>query len=93
MLGTSLTVKGQVTIPKEVRDALGIGQGDRVYFVADGDRAIMVPVKGDFWSLRGALKKYARGKRFNWKAIKEQMKRGRAERQMRILAESKGGKG
>jgi len=29
--------KGQVTIPKDVRIALGIGTGDRVTFVVDGN--------------------------------------------------------
>ncbi len=28
--------KGQVTIPKDVRAALGIGTGDRVTFIVDG---------------------------------------------------------
>jgi antitoxin PrlF len=31
----TLTSKGQITIPKEVREALGIGTGDRVEFVAE----------------------------------------------------------
>jgi len=36
MYGTStLTVKGQVTIPQEMRLLLGIQRGDKVYFEAD----------------------------------------------------------
>ncbi len=35
---TSVTSKGQVTIPKEVRQRLGIRQGSRVAFVLVGDR-------------------------------------------------------
>lgn len=31
-----LTVKGQVTIPKDVRDALGLRPGDLVAFTSDG---------------------------------------------------------
>lgn len=80
MLGTSVTWKGQVTVPKEVRVALGIEAGDKVYFIADGDRAIMLPLKGDFWALRGSLKKYATGRRFDWKAIRRQVGRSRVER-------------
>jgi AbrB family looped-hinge helix DNA binding protein len=39
-IGT-LTSKGQVTVPKDVRDALGAGEGDRLVFELDGDRAIV----------------------------------------------------
>ena len=35
MTAATITSKGQITIPKEVRDALGVGVGDRVEFVAE----------------------------------------------------------
>ena len=35
---TSVTSKGQVTIPKEIRRQLGIRQGSRIEFVMAGDR-------------------------------------------------------
>ena len=34
--------KGQVTIPKKVRDILGIKTGDRVTFIIDGSSARLV---------------------------------------------------
>jgi antitoxin PrlF len=36
-----VTSKGQVTIPKVVRDALGIKAGDEVIFRVEGDRAVL----------------------------------------------------
>lgn len=36
-----LTTKGQVTIPKDVRDHLGLEPGSDVWFEIDGDRAIV----------------------------------------------------
>lgn len=36
-----LTSKGQVTIPREVRDATGIGPGTEVQFSVDGDAVVM----------------------------------------------------
>ena len=34
--------KGQVTIPKDVRDILGISNGDRVSFIVEGDTVRIV---------------------------------------------------
>jgi len=54
---SKVTSKGQVTIPKEIRDHLGLKTGDRLDFVRD--RAGRVSVKAintDFRSLRGILK-------------------------------------
>jgi len=36
--------KGQVTIPKAVRQALGIQERDRVLFLIEGERAILIPL-------------------------------------------------
>ena len=42
---SNLTTKCQVTIPKEIRDALGLGAGDAVEFELDGTgRATIAPV-------------------------------------------------
>jgi AbrB family looped-hinge helix DNA binding protein len=38
---TTITSKGQVTIPKEVRDKLGLTPSDRVEFEVQGDVAVM----------------------------------------------------
>jgi antitoxin PrlF len=41
-----LSSKGQVTVPKEVRDALGLKAGDSVSFmVMDGGQALLKPAK------------------------------------------------
>lgn len=37
MQSAVVTRKGQVTIPAEVRRALGLKRGDRVVFIQDGD--------------------------------------------------------
>jgi AbrB family looped-hinge helix DNA binding protein len=34
--------KGQVTLPKEVRDLLKVGEGDRVMFICEDDRAVIM---------------------------------------------------
>ena len=47
-MATSMTSKGQVTIPKAVRDYLGLGPGSRVSFerMPDG-RVELVPERGE----------------------------------------------
>jgi len=42
IIGTSsISEKGQITIPKEIRDKLGIIQGDRLVFDLEGDMIII----------------------------------------------------
>jgi antitoxin PrlF len=36
-----ITSKGQITLPKGVRDALGVTAGDRIIFDVEGERAII----------------------------------------------------
>jgi antitoxin PrlF len=36
-----VTSKGQVTVPKAVREALGISEGDEVVFRVEGHRAVL----------------------------------------------------
>jgi AbrB family looped-hinge helix DNA binding protein len=57
----TLTSKGQVTIPKEVRDALHLRTGDRLDFVVQTDGTVRVlPIKGSVKSLKGILPRPAR---------------------------------
>ena len=45
MVTATLTSKGQITIPKAVRDSLHLHTGDRVAFVVHGDtEALLTPV-------------------------------------------------
>ncbi len=51
-----VTRKGQITIPKDVRDALGINRSDYVVVVVDGDKAILSPIhEGKLSDLKGRL--------------------------------------
>ena len=34
--------KGQITLPKDIRDTLRVGAGDRVTLISEGDRVVMM---------------------------------------------------
>ncbi len=41
----TLTSKGQVTIPKKIREALGVEAGDRVDFTLEADGSVRMAVR------------------------------------------------
>lgn len=57
----TLTSKSQLTLPKAVRDALGVGPGDTLRFVPSLNGFRIVAMKGDITRLRGVLKGRRRG--------------------------------
>lgn len=54
MLQSTLTSKGQTTLPKPVRDALGLAAGDKIRFLVVGDEVRILPVR-KLASLEGML--------------------------------------
>jgi AbrB family looped-hinge helix DNA binding protein len=61
MSTATLTSKGQITVPKEVREQLNLSTGDRVRFLSDGEgRVVMVPATISITELRGCLPAPAR---------------------------------
>ena len=57
----TITSKGQITIPKEVREALGVSTGDRVEFVAEEKGTYkVVAATRDVKHLKGLVPKPAK---------------------------------
>lgn len=58
---TRLTSKSQTTLPKPVREALGVGPGDRVAFVVQGGQAVVTkaPSEEDIAWMRLADESFA----------------------------------
>lgn len=57
----TLTSKGQITIPQEVRQRLGLKQGDQVVFVTENGLTVMKPARGEanpFVKYAGALENF-----------------------------------
>lgn len=53
-VSASLTSKGQITVPKAVRDALGLRPGDRVVFRVEERRAVLAKTPA-FIDLAGSV--------------------------------------
>lgn len=61
MSAATVTSKGQITIPAEVRKALGIETGDRVEFIeVDKGRFELVPATNSVKALKGMFGKPAK---------------------------------
>ena len=50
---TKISSKGQITIPKEIRDELNLKIGDKVILEAAGGQAILKPVEKPSESMKG----------------------------------------
>lgn len=55
----TMTSKGQLTIPKQVRDRLGLHAGDRIEFVEEGDVVMLRKRTFSLDDLGGMLSQYA----------------------------------
>lgn len=51
----TLTRRGQTTIPKSIRDALGLQPGDRVEFTLEGGQVVLRRADADLTALDGML--------------------------------------
>jgi antitoxin PrlF len=74
-----ITSKGQVTVPKAVRDALGIKSGDQVVFRVEGNRAVLARTP-DFLSLAGTVSAPAAKRNAAWADVLRETRSARANK-------------
>lgn len=53
---STITSKGQTTVPKEVRDALDVGPGDKITWEVSGGRVSVSTERPAFWRWEGFIK-------------------------------------
>ena len=74
-----LSSKGQVTIPRSIRSALALEQGDRVVFRVDGDRAILARSL-ELLAIAGSVSVPAAKRGGAWADVLRETRRARALR-------------
>ena len=78
-VAAKLTSKGQMTVPKVVRDALGLQEGDRVVFHVEGNRAVLARTP-DFLALAGSMPVPAAKRNVAWDDVVRKTRSTRASR-------------
>jgi len=86
MIATTMTKKGQVTIPKEIRDILGLREHDKIVFTLKNGEIMLKPARGSLLDLRGTVKPKQKPENFN--RVRAEMMRTRAKK---VVQETKGG--
>lgn len=76
-IAAKMSTKGQLTVPKVVRDALGLEEGDDVIFRVEGDRAVLARTP-DFLSLAGSVGVPAAKRNTAWDDVIRTTRRERA---------------
>jgi antitoxin PrlF len=73
-IAAKLTSKGQVTLPKPIRDALELEAGDSVVFRLDGPRAVLAKTP-DLLTLAGSVDVPAAKRGAAWDDVRRQTTR------------------
>jgi AbrB family looped-hinge helix DNA binding protein len=74
-----LSSKGQVTVPRAVREALALEEGDRVVFRVEGNHAILARTP-DLLSLAGSISVPAAKRGAPWTNVLAETRRARASK-------------
>ncbi len=80
-IAAKVSSKGQITLPRAVREALGLAEGDRVVFRVEGERAILARTP-DLLSLAGSVSVPASKRGKPWAEVRHETRaaRGSARR-------------
>ena len=79
---TSLSSKGQIVLPKEIRQSLDLQAGARFFIICEGDNIMLKLVKEpdpqEFWAMLAKEREWAESVRMNQADITEAIKSVRA---------------
>ena len=78
MLATRVGRRGQIILPKEVRQKIRVAEGDQIAFVIDGEQIIIKPINFTLLDLRGSVRGLVKQ---NFNSIRNQVKTKRAQKE------------
>lgn len=78
-IAARVTSKGQITIPKGVRDALGVNAGDQIVFRVVGEKATIARTP-DLLELAGTVEVPAAKRGTSWDDVRKDVRSARASR-------------
>lgn len=70
---STLTSKGQTTIPKEIREILHLKPEDKIVYIPDGKRVFLTHINGTILDLKGVIEHPAK-RPINFRKLREDMK-------------------
>lgn len=77
-VSAQLSSKGQVTVPKVVRDALGLVEGDQIVFRVEGKKALLARTPA-LLDLAGTVAVPAQKRGTSWPEIRRRTREARAK--------------
>ena len=81
MKSSTISSKGQVTIPKKIREFLKVGTSDKIVFIPfEEGKVIITKKENNVSTLFGMFKHRSRGKPVSLKKMNEVIKKRRIER-------------
>lgn len=87
---STITAKGQTTLPKAMRDYLGVRPHDRLCYTPLNGQVILTPLKGDLRGLKGAFKLPAWERRpLDFKKLRKAFEGAAAERAVRAMRKTR----
>ena len=55
MYKSTVTRKGQTTIPKKIRELLAIKPNDKLFYIIEEDKVVLKPLQGNILELKGSV--------------------------------------
>jgi len=68
----TITSKGQITIPKKIRDALNLAEHDKVTITLEEDMVVIKPIKGNILDIGASDKISAKDRPIDFKKTRKE---------------------